>query len=429
MLKKCFMRIKKLELQNYRGFKNASVAFSNDNIAVLFGWNGSGKTSVLDAIATLISGIPFPKARQTDNYWLEDDDISVGQAEANISAVLDLLGKDVLLRESKQIGSESNFTSTFKPNISLFDKEILPVKVYYRTNREMPSEKNGDAISGLDILYAIRQVSAYSTSINAKAGTFFDFTEWWRYEEDIENQQKIDKKDFSWERPTLRTIRRGITKFLTQMGLDFSELRVKRQGANEIDFTKPSIKSELHILKGSTELKLSQLSAGERAVILLVADIARRASILNTGFINPLESPGIVLIDEIELHLHPKWQRAVIGALRNTFPNIQFIVATHSPQVLGGVENGNVFEIEDFQIRVRNTFGKDNNWLLHVIMDDEIRDKKVQKDLARYIEFIRQGDLDKADTLREELVEMIGSDDPELVKADILIQKKSAKTR
>ncbi|MBN8678474.1 MAG: AAA family ATPase [Chitinophagales bacterium] len=423
------MRIKKLELQNYRGFKNASVAFSNDNIAVLFGWNGSGKTSVLDAIATLISGIPFPKARQTDNYWLEDDDISVGQAEANISAVLDLLGKDVLLRESKQIGSESNFTSTFKPNISLFDKEILPVKVYYRTNREMPSEKNGDAISGLDILYAIRQVSAYSTSINAKAGTFFDFTEWWRYEEDIENQQKIDKKDFSWERPTLRTIRRGITKFLTQMGLDFSELRVKRQGANEIDFTKPSIKSELHILKGSTELKLSQLSAGERAVILLVADIARRASILNTGFINPLESPGIVLIDEIELHLHPKWQRAVIGALRNTFPNIQFIVATHSPQVLGGVENGNVFEIEDFQIRVRNTFGKDNNWLLHVIMDDEIRDKKVQKDLARYIEFIRQGDLDKADTLREELVEMIGSDDPELVKADILIQKKSAKTR
>ncbi|HLP92828.1 MAG TPA: AAA family ATPase [Saprospiraceae bacterium] len=428
------MRIKKLELQNYRGFKNASVAFSNDNIAVLFGWNGSGKTSVLDAIATLVSGIPFPKKSflgitksDYDYNILEDADILVGQNEAKITAEVENLDESLILEESIRRGNQAVFTNSFIPK-SIKLEDVLPVVAYYRTNREIPSIKNDEYPNNLRSLFNSRTY-AYATSINAKAGTFFDFTEWWRYEEDIENQQKIDKKDFSWERPTLHAIRQGITKFLTQMGLNFSELRIKRQGTSEIDFAKPSVKAELHILKGDTELKLSQLSAGERSILLLVADIARRAAILNTGFINPLESPGIVLIDEIELHLHPKWQRAVIGALRNTFPNIQFIVATHSPQVLGGVENGNVFEIEDFQIRVRNTFGKDNNWLLHVIMDDEIRDKKVQKDLARYIEFIRQGDLDKADTLREELVEMIGSDDPELVKADILIQKKSAKTR
>ncbi|HAD13958.1 MAG TPA: hypothetical protein DCF33_16155 [Saprospirales bacterium] len=421
------MRIKKLELQNYRGFKDASVAFSEDNIAVLFGWNGSGKTSVLDAIATLISGIPFPKKNKSHNIWLEDEDISAGQNEATIHAHVERLGKDIFISESKTLGKDSNFSTSVKiPFVVLTD--VLPVIAYYRTNREIPIDRKTEYTNSLRPLFDSRTY-AYATSVNAKAGTFFDFTEWWRYEEDIENQQKIDKKDFNWESPTLYTIRQGITTFLTQMGLDFSELRIKRQSTSEIDFAKPSVKAELHILKGDTELKLSQLSAGERSILLLVADIARRAAILNTEFINPLESSGIVLIDEIELHLHPKWQRAVIGALRNTFPNIQFIVATHSPQVLGGVENGNVFEIEDFQIRVRNTFGKDNNWLLHVIMDDEIRDKKVQKDLARYIEFIRQGDLDKADTLREALVEMIGSDDPELVKADILIQKKSAKTR
>ncbi|MCC7465307.1 MAG: AAA family ATPase [Saprospiraceae bacterium] len=414
-----------MELHNYRGFKNASITFSDDNIAVLFGWNGAGKTSVLDAIATLISGVPFAKTRRADSDWLEDEDISVGQSEVKISATLELLGNEITLIETKENKSESIFNTTFKSGINLSDKETLPVKAYYRTNREIPSEPT----SGLGTLAAISRISAYSTSINAKAGTFFDFTEWWRYEEDIENQQKIDKKDFSWESPTLQTIRQGITKFLKHMGLDFSEMRIKRQSASEIDFAKPSVKAELHILKGNTELKLSQLSAGERAIILLVADIARRAAMLNTGLINPLDSPGIVLIDEIELHLHPKWQRAVIGALRSTFPKIQFILATHSPQVLGGVENGNVFEIEDFQIHTRNTFGRDNNWLLHVIMDDEIREPRVQKDLTRYFNLIRTGELDKAEAMREKLVEEIGSDDPELVKADILIQKKTVKTR
>jgi predicted ATP-binding protein involved in virulence len=428
------MRIKKLELQNYRGFKDASIAFSEDNIAVLFGWNGSGKTSVLDAIATLISGIPFPKKSflgmvkfDYDHNILENEDILVGQNEAKITAEIEHLDENIILKESKRHGNQAIFTNSFIPK-SIPLEDVLPVIAYYRTNREIPSIKNDEYTKDLRPLFDSRTY-AYATSVNAKAGTFFDFTEWWRYEEDIENQQKIDKKDFSWESPTLHTIRQGIARFLTQMGLDFSELRIKRQSASEMDFAKPSLKAELHILKGDTELKLSQLSAGERSVLLLVADIARRAAILNTGFINPLESPGIVLIDEIELHLHPKWQRAVIGALRNTFPKIQFILATHSPQVLGGVENGNVFEIEDFQIHPRNTFGRDNNWLLHVIMDDEIREPKVQKELTRYFSLIRTGELDKAEAIREKLVEEIGSDDPELVKADILIQKKTAKAR
>jgi predicted ATP-binding protein involved in virulence len=90
--------------------------------------------------------------------------------------------------------------------------------------------------------------------------------------------------------------------------------------------------------ENNEEVRFEQLSAGQKAVTTLFGDIARRLILLNPKLDNPLEGQGIVLIDEIELHLHPKWQQGVLLNLQKSFPNIQFIVTTHSPQVLSTVD-------------------------------------------------------------------------------------------
>ncbi|HHQ4394817.1 TPA: AAA family ATPase, partial [Vibrio cholerae] len=90
---------------------------------------------------------------------------------------------------------------------------------------------------------------------------------------------------------------------------------------------------DMTVIKNGSEISIFNLSQGEKTLIALVSDIARRLVILNPSLENPLNGYGIVLIDEIDLHLHPKWQQTIVQKLENTFPNIQFILSTHSPLV------------------------------------------------------------------------------------------------
>ena len=107
----------------------------------------------------------------------------------------------------------------------------------------------------------------------------------------------------------------------------FTDLKVKRNPLRMI------------VSKNGMEYSVDQLSDGEKCTLTLFGDLARRISIANPHMQNPLEGKGIVLIDEIELHMHPSWQRKVLTTLKSVFPNIQFIITTHSPQILGGVDD------------------------------------------------------------------------------------------
>jgi predicted ATP-binding protein involved in virulence len=125
------------------------------------------------------------------------------------------------------------------------------------------------------------------------------------------------------------------------------------------------------IEKGGEKLKIDQLSDGEKMLLLVVSDLARRLSIANPGMEDSLQGNGVVLIDEVDLHLHPQWQREVIPALGKTFPNCQFITTTHSPQVLSNVEKENILILEDYRI-VENTpftYGRDSNSILYDLMN------------------------------------------------------------
>jgi predicted ATP-binding protein involved in virulence len=98
--------------------------------------------------------------------------------------------------------------------------------------------------------------------------------------------------------------------------------------------------------KGGQSFDLSQLSDGERSFLALICDLGRRLALANPELSNPLHGAGVALIDELELHLHPKWQREVRDKLLTTFPNVQFVATTHSPFIIQSVKPGELINLD-----------------------------------------------------------------------------------
>jgi predicted ATP-binding protein involved in virulence len=159
-------------------------------------------------------------------------------------------------------------------------------------------------------------------------------------------------------------------------------------------------------------------------MLTLIGDIVRRVVKLNLdlGEKALLETPGVVLIDELDLHLHPKWQRRVIKDLKKTFPRVQFIATTHSPQLIGEalpeeiriLENGGVFKPE-------RSFGLDSSEILEEVMKSNRRDIEVDGLLKRLSELIDQEDMDRAREVLSQVEERLGANDPEVTGANTMI--------
>ena len=165
----------------------------------------------------------------------------------------------------------------------------------------------------------------------------------------------------------------------------------------------------------------SELSDGYHVFIALVADIARRAVMLNQfdGADASAQVEGVVLIDELDLHLHPRWQRVALPRLRKVFPQLQFVVTTHSPQVLSSVENRQARRLYDGKLQEGSVFveGRDTNAILRDLMGTDDRDDKGVANLRRLYKAIDQDDHELAERIHQELVGRWGVNDPALIRA------------
>jgi len=168
------------------------------------------------------------------------------------------------------------------------------------------------------------------------------------------------------------------------------------------------------------------LSDGQRAVIGLVADIARRMCLLNPqlGQAVTVETPGVVLIDELDMHLHPKWQRIITRGLKTAFPAIQFIVASHSPQVLGELRPDEIILLRaGGTSHPQVSYGLDANSVLEEIMGATARTQEIEDDLATLFKAIERNELSQAKTLLAALTDRApGISD--LVGAEALLKRK-----
>ena len=184
---------------------------------------------------------------------------------------------------------------------------------------------------------------------------------------------------------------------------------------------------QMCIDKDGKTFDILQLSQGERSLLALVADIAYRLAIMNPTSEDPLHGKGIVLIDEIDLHLHPRWQRSVIRNLQTTFPNCQFIITTHSPLVVSDPQEVQVFLLEEGSTReLDNLYGMDIEQVLFEIMDTPLRHEPLQEKLNDLMDAIQDKKFNKAKKLRNELLQVLPKDHRELMRADIFLRRMEA---
>ncbi len=368
------MKLAKIDITWFRCFESLAVKLHPD-INVFVGANGAGKSSILDAIAIALyeivaaNGGGGKSQRKMQGAALQATDItitpSIGEPFAGrkqfvqISAgvtdyypVEDFTGKtpdgqNALLEWTDHIvyripstfiydTSASERVSELHRYVKALWLEIgkspqalipLPVVAYYRATRRMGGMPELGDIFKLDLARDKAFVSALDAGAN-----FTAMCQWFYLRENAElranvNVQNGDSREFA----DLRAVRQA--------------LKLNIEGFERVYFdgSPPRLMVEIREFDGSSRaFELAQLSDGYRNLLALVLDFARRLAQANPNWPNPLEAPGILLIDEIELHLHPRWQQKVIPALRAAFPNTQLIVSTHSPAVLTTVRREHI---------------------------------------------------------------------------------------
>ncbi|MDD2717510.1 MAG: AAA family ATPase [Candidatus Wallbacteria bacterium] len=417
--------LKKLSLVNYRCFESLDLDFDS-KLTVLVADNGGGKTAVLDAIATCVSTIPEFSGMEfsTDDVRLLDNGERADSS--GIEFVVCHEKNDFGIRIVKRNNYNPSVTEEIegignlqKCNLTEIIKNLgREFFAYYKTDRSFSRkvELKSNTQSKVDPSYLNKFIFASNESIHTASEWFYDT-------EDRERRKKIENHN-GYEDPTLRTIKAAIIKAMPEITKIETEIDPKK-----------SIIVHFEDVGNKAKLRIDQLSDGFKMIFSLVLDLSLRLTLANPDSDNSLNCHAVVMIDEIDLHLHPSWQQRVLTDLQRTFPNVQFIVTTHSPQVLSTVpkeciriiksEGGKISVFEPF----RNTHGEESKVILEDIFDTNSRPPGEPREiLAEYLRLVDHGkhDTEEATKLRKKLEEIFGENYHQLELADIIINRNLA---
>ncbi len=408
------MRIKSTTISHFRGIANLELAFDAQT-TVLAGVNGVGKSAVLDALSVSLPLIDFATGLSIKWRQGKAEDVQVGFDAYDLTVWMDLYGQQLVLTavsvKKARVRNRLESSGTvhgIKSGQILAGDRVSPLIVHYSATR-----------AALDIPERIRSKKSDSSigspydSLLFEGIDFRHFFAWFKEQEDLENESRLEHPNHRDE--ALSAVRTAIERFTA-----FEGLRVRR---------KTPMRMTVH--KAGIEFSVNQLSDGERNMLAMVGDIARRLALLNPGSdaTSILAGEGIVLIDEIELHLHPKWQRDIIFNLEKTFPNCQFIVTTHSPQVLSHVHENQVWILRhnaqgDVEaVRPQATFGMDSNRILEEVMEVPERPKDTKDRIEHLFALLGSNDSARA-KLELSKLETQYPDLPELTQARALLRRK-----
>jgi len=450
------MNVKQFKLHNIGRFQHLNVPLaptenSAGNVTIFIGNNGSGKTSLLNSLATSLSwlvsrlrtekGSGSPIVETVIKNGTNSSAIDVDLTYKNDNSEQEISWRLAKTRQGRvgdyrtKLDQVTQLCRHFRESLSENDEVSLPLIAFYPVERVV-----------LDIPLKIRgkhhfmQMDGYDNSLS-QGVDFRRFFEWFREREDSENESGISndivnslKKalpDFtsdvflksvsellerhkSSRDAQLNAVRNAISHFMPS----FSNLRVRR---------KPHL--HMSIDKNNETLNVLQLSQGEKSLMALVGDIARRLAMMNPALENPLHGDGIVLIDEVDMHLHPQWQRRLIKQLTMTFPNIQFVLTTHSPLVISDCESSLVYLLDGDELRLYDElYGEDVNSVLLEVMDTAIRNEVVDEQLGDLLDAIQDRQFTTARALLEKLKKDLPDSNIELMKAKLLLRKQELRS-
>lgn len=401
------MRIKELSIRNFRGIKHLHL-FPDQKINIIIGENGAGKTSVLDTVVYLLSWFTARISNLKGNgQTIKHDDIHVDEWDAEISVTVEV-GENKEEIKWSLYGSKSKLTKSGKTDLSemmelvrgfILEREqqtisSVPVLAHYKVDRSVVEIPLRVKDTKPENIFEI-----YKTSFNNNTG-FRAFFSWYRNREDLENE-KVRFENLK-EDPQLAAVRDAFSQFFT----GYSNMHVQRSPMSIV------------LTKGDKQFKLSQLSDGELCYLALISDISRKMVIANPYADNPLHGHGIVLIDEIELHLHPQWQKETVDKLKKVFPNVQFFLTTHSPMVVSNIDTDQMIIMKDGS-RVNtsySSFGKKaDEVLIELFGIDNPRGLEASKLLDDAKSALRDRNKVKFETIFNDIQKILSVTDSDLV--------------
>ena len=415
------MQFISLHMENFRGTRELDIGFEPD-MTVIVGRNGAGKTSILDALGIMMG---FVRAHLDGPYRGNLDlPLSPKDVRENAELFVLLLTYEIEKSEakSKEIGDLEivyysdgrNPHYEFSHSLRQWSKtiEFQPRFIHYRQERGF--EPNRSRRYADDAKKVLDPESVQTLSLNEDLQAIGDLEIWWD-RRDAQEARRVRDGERDYRDPQLEAIRNLIAKIDSFLGVAFNST---------------ASPSGLHFVKNDgTPVHVSGLSGGERSYIILLADLARRLQVFAPD--KPLEEiPAIVLIDEIELNLHPAWQSEILPTLRSVFKACQFIVTTHSPQVLSGVESGIVRMIEEdvpgwsWKVTVPlSTRGRTSNYLLEGVLGASERYPPVDALIASFNVAIDKSDIATAAKKLAKIEKEIGDD-----ASTLLVLRKRLKT-
>lgn len=462
----------------------APTADRTSNVTVIVGNNGAGKSQILQALATSLSWFISKLVNDTDGFEIDKSLIKNGKNDVEINVLVDFDENNprpygpiedaywtISNVKDGRINSFDNSIKELKKTVRNFQSNLtnttnysLPLITFYTVDRTALVKSQADTSNRPHA-----QLEGYESCMNFNSINFSDFLSWFRNAEDIENEANIknielDKYSYNEKKEKidneiskletmiekennennkinlLKTLIKRYSESIEIADLHMSEIDLSRNlliRSIPLLATKEAIEDftsfqNLHIRRQDTptmivekdgeELDVNQLSQGEKSLLALVGDIARRLALLNPSLENPLEGEGVVMIDEVDLHLHPKWQHDLIDKLVKTFPNVQFILTTHSPHVISDRSDILLYSLDDGELsEMPNIYGEDVNTVLTKIFDVDIRDSEVEEQFNIIRRAISNHEYLTAENEIEKLSENLPSDHLELLKCRLLL--------
>lgn len=418
------MLIDRLKLENYRGFRRFEVKL-DPHFNLFVGDNASGKTSILDAVKIGldswfigmkgVAGIGKIDADEVHMKTIDHGDVVSFEKQfpARVLFSGSVMGQSVDWQ--RELGRDGGRTTTVgskqleliaqqaDDQVRSGDYEVtLPLVCSYGTERlwyESPERKRvNNKESGK------KWPSRFDGYRNCTAFEIqeTDLLEWIREQVSAGQQRKS-------ETVALRVMQEAIVGCV--------------EGATDIYYDE-RYRDVVVVTSNDGPQLFRTLSDGQRMMVSMIGDLSKRAITLNPHLGGDVlrRTPGVVTIDELDLHLHPKWQRRIIHDLKRTFASIQFIVTSHSPQLVGEALPHEIRILEDGAVtQPAHSFGVDSSRILSEVMDAPSRNVDTDKLLSRMAKEINEEALDQAQETLRKVEETLGEDDPEVTGANSLI--------
>ena len=412
------MRIDRLKLQNFNGFESFEIDF-DPHFNLLVGDNGSGKTSVLDSLSILIDA------------WL----LGINQKE---------IGGSLHLEEVRVVAFAHQDSYTFEKQFPVrieASGEVMDDRVTWAIGR-IKAEKASNYVEIENLskiaMDASQKVMTNSLVVLPVACSYGTERLWF----ETRHRKQIRSQEDDRGQPSRLLGYEDCNEFEIQESALLNWIRAQildgiQIGQQTLAF-RAMEKAVVNCVEGATFLRYSErykdaivgfepdgpqffknLSDGQRIMLTLVGDLVRRATALNPHLGEEVlqKTPGVVLIDELDLHLHPKWQRRIIRDLKLTFPQVQFIATTHSPQLIGEAKPEELRVLRDWKvIPVELSYGLDSDRILEEIQEAERRSPDIEVLIHEIALAIDADRIEEARTLLDSLEDKLGPHDREVLR-------------